>query len=91
MTKDKLKETLGVYRNYFEEQQTGKKKIPADKNPQSNIEALEYMHAMLDEMEEFLKEGRIEKFHRWLGFLQGNLWRMGIFTLEELKNHNRPL
>jgi len=30
----------------------------------------------------------IEKFMRWLGFIQGVLWQRGWFTLEELKEHN---
>lgn len=29
------------------------------------------------------------KAFRWLGFLQGVLWSRAIFTLEELKSHNR--
>lgn len=30
-----------------------------------------------------------EKLMRWLGFLQAILWGVGIFTLNELKDHNR--
>ncbi|MDD2696684.1 MAG: hypothetical protein PHE52_00800 [Candidatus Pacebacteria bacterium] len=45
---------------------------------------------MLDKMEGFLKEGRIEKAFRWLGFIQGCLWSTGEYTLEDLMNHNRP-
>lgn len=29
------------------------------------------------------------KAFRWLGFLQGILWCQAIFTLEDLKSHNR--
>lgn len=36
------------------------------------------------------REGRIEKAFRWLGFVQGCLWATGQYTLDELKNHNRP-
>jgi hypothetical protein len=45
---------------------------------------------MLSKMEEFLKENRMDKVFRWLGFVQGVLWSEGAYTLEELKNHNRP-
>ena len=45
---------------------------------------------MLDEMETFLKENRKEELMRWLGFVQGCLWTLGIYTLDDLKNHNRP-
>jgi len=45
---------------------------------------------MLDRMLEFIEEGRIEKTFRWLGFVQGCLWAEGIYTLEDLRGHNRP-
>lgn len=32
---------------------------------------------------------RREKAMRWLGFIQGVLWTMGIFTLDELKEQSR--
>jgi hypothetical protein len=31
-----------------------------------------------------------EKFMRWLGFMQGAFWSRGIYTIEQLKYHNRP-
>ena len=31
-----------------------------------------------------------EKLMRWLGFMQGALWVKGIYTIDELKAHNRP-
>jgi len=52
--------------------------------------ALNHAFSMLSEMENFLKEGRREKFFRWLGFLQGVLWSFSEFSLNELRNHNRP-
>lgn len=45
---------------------------------------------MLDEIDGFCDEGEMGKAFRWLGFVQGALASMGIFTIEELKNHNRP-
>lgn len=38
----------------------------------------------------FLEEGRKEKANRWLGFIQGALWAKDIYTIEEMKDHNRP-
>ncbi|MDP3725886.1 MAG: hypothetical protein Q8R36_01675 [bacterium] len=52
--------------------------------------ALAHCHSMLDEMEIFLNEGRMDKLNRWLGFMQGVFWVLGMYTLDELKNHNRP-
>ena len=41
-------------------------------------------------MEMFLKESRIDKVNRWLGFIQGVLWCCGVYTINELREHNRP-
>ena len=29
------------------------------------------------------------KFHRWLGFVQGALWSEGIYSIDEMREHNR--
>ncbi len=31
------------------------------------------------------------KSNRWLGFIQGVLWANGEYTIDDLKNQNRPL
>jgi len=36
-----------------------------------------------------IDEGRIEKAMRWLGFIQGVLWSIGDFTVDELRTHSR--
>lgn len=33
---------------------------------------------------------RTEKLMRWLGFLQGALWLAGLYSLNELMEHNKP-
>jgi len=30
----------------------------------------------------------IAKGMRWLGFIQGVLWREGVFTIDEMRDHN---
>ncbi len=52
--------------------------------------ALDHLYSMLPEMGKFIRENQREKFSRWLGFIQGVLWLLGEFTLNELRNHNRP-
>jgi hypothetical protein len=37
----------------------------------------------------FPEEGSVKKAMRWLGFMQGALWMVRAFTLEELKDHSR--
>lgn len=45
---------------------------------------------MLWKIPHFIEEGRKEKANRWLGFVQGVLWAKDIYTIEEMKEHNRP-
>lgn len=43
---------------------------------------------MLPEMKTFIAEGRLDKVQRWLGFVQGALWAVGIGTIEDFKQMN---
>lgn len=54
------------------------------------IIALNHLLTMLIRMEGYLEEGRREKFMRWLGFVQGSLWVLGCFSLNELRSHLKP-
>jgi hypothetical protein len=90
MTGVKIKEVLEVYRLRLE----GMGVKPVDFNhvnfyPSLEI-ALGHCLGMIPKMVEFVDEGRIEKAFRWLGFIQGVLWAHGAYSLEDMKNHNRP-
>jgi hypothetical protein len=45
---------------------------------------------MCNEVHSLVDGGRLEKANRWLGFVQGCLWLMGIKTLDELRDDVRP-
>lgn len=90
MTKKKVAKAIAAYRTMFEKTGVPKKKCPPDIFPQSDEDFLAHCHYMLDQMEAFLQAGRIEKAGRWLGFVQGCLWRAKIATFEDSKNTNRP-
>jgi len=53
-------------------------------------ETYKHIGYMLWKIPQFLKEGRKEKANRWLGFVQGVLWAKDFYTIEEMKEHNRP-
>lgn len=89
MTIDKLRETIALYRQFFETHQVPKAEYPLDKPVLLQQHQLGHCHDMLDAMERFIAEGRIEKAFRWLGFVQGCLWCAGLFTVAELADHNR--
>lgn len=90
MTPDKIREVLAIYKKKFEELNIPRKKSADNCHVASNSQCLAHCHEMLDEMEIFIQEKRMDKVFRWLGFIQGCLWKTSIYTLEELQNHNRP-
>ena len=66
---------------------------PMDWSP-SEQEQRNHLVYMLDRMEEMLDTALFsvtnwDKFNRWLGFVQGLLWAMGEYTLDEMQEHNR--
>ncbi|MDO8496810.1 MAG: hypothetical protein Q7S43_05165 [bacterium] len=91
MDGNKILEVIAIYRKHLTEDH-GVPKIdyPHDKPVFYKHKILSHCHGMLDQMEEFVRQGRIDKAFRWLGFVQGCLWSERCYTLDELKNHNRP-
>lgn len=72
---------------------SGKKLRPGAFNILFDVEALssrsvsEHLAWMCSESIRFVQKGEIEKAHRWLGFIQGVLWKEGAFTLNDLREH----
>lgn len=95
MDGQKVLGVIGIYRKFFEWLDIPKADFPHDKTVDILEEVdgvgnvLAHCHGMLDKMEVFVAEGRMDKVFRWLGFIQGCLWATGQHNLEELKNHNR--
>jgi hypothetical protein len=52
-------------------------------------EALAHVRTMLPRVKNFVTEGRLDKAFRWLGFIQGVLWAQGIYSIDEMKTHNK--
>lgn len=90
MTPDKVLSVIELYREKFQAEGIGKIDFPHGEDPLLNQEVLAHCHGMLDKMVEFVREGRMDKVFRWLGFVQGCLWTSHRYTLDELMNHNRP-
>lgn len=91
MTPDKVREVLAIYRRNLEEMGITKADFNHDDcvRLDQGLEAEQHCLGMLDKMEAFIQEGRMDKVNRWLGFLQGVLWMRGLYTLTELMNHNK--
>lgn len=89
MNPEKVQQVISTYRQKFEELGIGKKDYPHEDLLDAPEQGLEHCHGMLDKMEGFLSENRMDKVFRWLGFLQGFLWSQRMYTLTDLTNHNR--
>lgn len=89
MTKDKVLQVIQTYRKHFESLNIPKVDFPHNKLVGTKEDLLAHCHSMLNKMEQFIVEERMDKVFRWLGFIQGCLWSTNQFTLEELRNHGR--
>ena len=90
MTKDEIREVLVIYREELNRRGFSGCEFSHQETLCFEFHALQHVFDMIDKIEEFLEEDRIEKAFRWLGFMQGCLWSFGIYTLEDLRDHNRP-
>ena len=90
MDRRKVLEAISIYRKFFQDNGSGKIDFPHTVLVRFKWQVFAHCHGMLDKMQKFVAENRMDKVFRWLGFIQGCLWVTGAYTLEELKNHNRP-
>jgi len=102
MTKEQVLQVVKEYRTYLGQSGDGPQQIDHDLAP-TRGEALRHLLFMCDKVEGFVheadgymsdryKQETWDKAMRWLGFMQGTLWSLGIFTLNDLREHNiRPV
>jgi hypothetical protein len=91
-----VKQSLGVIAKYrallepYEPEVANMDEFP------SREEIRRHLLHMLNHMEEMLDSKKFpvtnwDKFNRWLGFVQGCLWNLREFTLNDMREHNmRP-
>ncbi len=89
MNADKVLAVIEIYRKRFEILGIPKIGFSHKAIPYSKESRLAHCHEMLDKMEKFIAQDEMEKVFRWLGFIQGCFWSTGLYTLEDMKNHNR--
>lgn len=75
----------GIYRSFLSG--IPKKDFPNDQFVSNKHDVLAHCHMMLDEMDKFMAEGKMDKVFGRLEFIQGCLWSLGYYDLSELKNH----
>lgn len=87
MTPEKVLAVIKRYKKLYPE-------VPATpihhREPGGDMGDIAHFNYILEQIEIFVAEKRLGKAFRWLGFAQGILWMMNIYSIEELANHNRP-
>ncbi len=51
--------------------------------------ALCHAHWMLEKMPQLVMDGAQDKYNRWLGFVQGVFASFGIYSIDDMRGHNR--
>lgn len=88
MSPEKVREAVSKYQVIL----GNKYGTRAERNMESTElrERLNHLDWMSEQIYSFLNEGRLDKAFRWLGFMQGAFWALGIQTIEESKKDNTP-
>jgi hypothetical protein len=95
MNSQTLRDAIKKYRNRLKENCIDAEQCEGDIPCYGSYTAGKHCHWMLNRMEEMLTElesddkGRWAKLMRWLGFVQGVLWAITLYTIDELKEDNR--
>lgn len=92
MTGDQIASVAAKYegglRSYPAERWPGDKPIWPPGNHDHHDGALGHVRWMCQQIPAFLKEGRVEKANRWLGFVQGVLWAIGHKSIDSMRDDN---
>lgn len=95
MNVDEFGKLLDIYQDRLTEANEGKwepeDKVPRSFSDRSVAKKTRTLHlqGMIQKMHGLLSEKEEGKFYRWLGFMQGALWMTGVYSLDELRAHNR--
>lgn len=80
--KQKWANLLDYYEQHIENLFPG---IEPERRSNNNVA---HIKAMFPQMRVHLVE-KPKKFMRWFGFLQGWMWSVNLFTIEEMGKHNK--
>lgn len=88
MDATKIKEVTGRYRKRLIEMDYD---VPICNNAAKTAgERWSHCHWMLNEIELLVDAGDLPRAHVWLGFVQGTFWADHVYTIADMRNHNRP-
>ena len=89
MISEQIMKVAALYRRRFIELDISPKKFSRNYGFSLGVvDSYSHCYWMLGQMEQFLAKDKIDKAFRWLGFIQGVLWMHGLYTIDELRDHN---
>ena len=90
MTPDKVIKVLAKYSVTLEEEGFGVRRLPTGADPMKvpGHQKMAHLRWMCSEAASFVRQDRMDKAFRWLGFIQGALWASGFMSVELLKEDN---
>lgn len=89
MDNDKVDEALRTIARELDSMGVVQNRQPSSKSWPNREEAMSHAFAMCLLALEMGPE-QIEKKMRWLGCVQGILWAVGVFSINDLKSMNQP-
>lgn len=84
---EKLLETAALYDHLLGEQNY--EAIQSEDAGQHKQAQLQHCRWMCQQVPLFVVDNKIDKANRWIGYVQGIFLSYNLFTLEEMKGHNR--
>lgn len=87
MTSEQIETILDFYMSALTD--LGFKSKNLGNDPLGSLEAFKHVLWMCQEAKKLVRTGEMEKVGRWLGFIQGVFWTRGLYTINEMREHNR--
>lgn len=91
MTDEQIRCALDEYQATLERLNASPEQFPHERQGPQPAEGRNHAASMIPRMREMVDDpAQREKLMRWMGFLQGVLWLTGVYTMHQLRDHNRP-
>lgn len=86
MTDERVLEVLKSYEIAIG---TPAKKSETNMTPLTLAALCGHLSWMCQQVPGFLENGQKDKAQRWIGFIQGSMWSLGMRTIDQMREDNR--
>jgi len=93
MTPEQIRTAIAQYRQILLAQDIEPECYPSDDlmSMTDKSKVLPHCLWMIGEIPAMLAQGDTNKAEHWLCFIQGCLWMNGMYSITNLRDHNRPI